>query len=214
MGTNKRSGTALAAFFRAGRRRFWWFPFGDAASLGRKKEDDIMNSMNLDEQMALLTKGAEEVLTPEDLCRKLAEGRPLDGPSWAWDSSAPDLHLGHAVVQRKIRQFPIPGASGGHHHRGLHRHDRRPHRQRAAPARPLSREQVLQNARTYRADPPCARPGAHRGGLQQRLAGQDELPPGHRAGRHHHRRPHPGAGGLQNRMQNHAPLGMHELFYP
>ena len=36
-----------------------------------------MNSMNLDEQMALLTKGAEEVITPEDLCRKLAEGRPL-----------------------------------------------------------------------------------------------------------------------------------------
>jgi len=52
--------------------------------------------------------GAAEVIPVEDLRRKLALGRPLR-VKLGIDPSRPDLHLGHAVVLRKLRQFQEMG---------------------------------------------------------------------------------------------------------
>src|SRR5512147_6618 len=60
------------------------------------------------EQMELLLKGCVDVVRPEDLEARLVsarrEGRPLT-VKVGFDPSAPDLHLGHTVVIRKMRHF-------------------------------------------------------------------------------------------------------------
>jgi tyrosyl-tRNA synthetase len=64
--------------------------------------------MNLDEQINLLKKGAVEIIREEDLRTKLEKsqktGKPLRIKLGA-DPTAPDIHLGHTVVIRKLRQF-------------------------------------------------------------------------------------------------------------
>lgn len=55
-------------------------------------------------QLPRLLAGAAEVITPEGLEQKLAAGRPLR-VKLGIDPSRPDLHLGHAVVLRKLRHF-------------------------------------------------------------------------------------------------------------
>ncbi len=60
--------------------------------------------LSVNEQMEIITKGALEVIQTEDLQEKLRRGRPLR-IKLGLDPSAPDLHLGHAVVLRKIRQM-------------------------------------------------------------------------------------------------------------
>ncbi|KGQ22761.1 tyrosine--tRNA ligase [Thermus filiformis] len=57
-----------------------------------------------EEALALLKRGAAEVIPEEELLEKLKEGRPLTVKLGA-DPTRPDLHLGHAVVLRKMRQF-------------------------------------------------------------------------------------------------------------
>lgn len=52
----------------------------------------------------LLTRGVAEVIVREELLQKLASGRTLR-LKLGFDPSKPDLHVGHAVVLRKIRQF-------------------------------------------------------------------------------------------------------------
>ena len=59
---------------------------------------------SVDRQLELLLSGAAEVIPREDLVRKLGGGRPLR-VKLGIDPSAPDLHLGHAVVLRKLRRF-------------------------------------------------------------------------------------------------------------
>jgi tyrosyl-tRNA synthetase len=65
-------------------------------------------AMTLDEQLAYLTKGAEEVIRPEELRAKLERsvrtGRPLRVKA-GFDPTAPDLHLGHTVLIRKLKHF-------------------------------------------------------------------------------------------------------------
>ena len=56
------------------------------------------------EQVELLTAGCESVVSRDELQQKLALGRPLRVKLGA-DPTAPDLHLGHSVVLRKLRQF-------------------------------------------------------------------------------------------------------------
>jgi tyrosyl-tRNA synthetase len=64
--------------------------------------------MTIDEQLAFLRKGAVEVIREEDLRAKLEKsartGRPLRVKLGA-DPTAPDIHLGHTVVIRKLRHF-------------------------------------------------------------------------------------------------------------
>jgi tyrosyl-tRNA synthetase len=64
--------------------------------------------MTIDEQLAYLTKGAEETIRPEELRAKLERssqtGRPLRVKA-GFDPTAPDIHLGHTVVIRKLKHF-------------------------------------------------------------------------------------------------------------
>ncbi len=66
--------------------------------------------MDIDAQMAQLTRGAAEVISVEELRRKLATGRPLRVKA-GFDPTAPDLHLGHTVLIQKLKHFQ----SLGHH---------------------------------------------------------------------------------------------------
>jgi tyrosyl-tRNA synthetase len=64
--------------------------------------------MTLDEQLAYLTKGAEEIIRVEELGAKLARaakaGKPLR-VKVGFDPTAPDIHLGHTVLIRKLKHF-------------------------------------------------------------------------------------------------------------
>jgi tyrosyl-tRNA synthetase len=57
-----------------------------------------------EQQLELLRRGAVEVISEEDLLAKLRHGRPLR-VKLGVDPSAPDIHLGIAIVLRKLRQF-------------------------------------------------------------------------------------------------------------
>ena len=56
------------------------------------------------EQIELLEKGSESLVTREEFLKKLEKNQPLRVKLGA-DPTAPDLHLGHSVVLRKMRQF-------------------------------------------------------------------------------------------------------------
>jgi len=57
-----------------------------------------------EEQMHIIASGAEAIVPREALVEKLKKGRPLR-VKLGVDPTAPDLHLGHAVPLRKLRQF-------------------------------------------------------------------------------------------------------------
>jgi len=58
----------------------------------------------IDEQMAFLSKGTVDLIEKNDLRAKLLRGKPLT-IKVGFDPTAPDIHLGHAVVMRKMRHF-------------------------------------------------------------------------------------------------------------
>jgi len=99
------------------------------------------------EALALIGRGADEILKPEDLEARLKLGRPLRVKA-GFDPTAPDLHLGHTVLLNKLRQFQdlghqvifligdFTGMIGDPSGKNVTR-------------KPLSREDVLANARTY-----------------------------------------------------------------
>jgi tyrosyl-tRNA synthetase len=64
--------------------------------------------MTFDEQLAYLTKGAEETIRAEELRAKLERaaqtGKPLRVKA-GFDPTAPDIHLGHTVLIRKLKHF-------------------------------------------------------------------------------------------------------------
>ncbi|MBF7728453.1 tyrosine--tRNA ligase [Pseudomonas sp. N040] len=104
--------------------------------------------MSVSEQLALIKRGADEVLVEAELVEKLKRGMPLRIKA-GFDPTAPDLHLGHTVLINKLRQFQelghqvvfligdftgmIGDPSG-----------------KSATRPPLTREQVLENAETYK----------------------------------------------------------------
>jgi tyrosyl-tRNA synthetase len=62
----------------------------------------------VDEQLTVLRRGVEEIIPEDDLADKLQASRETDTPlvvKLGCDPSRPDLHLGHTVVLRKLRQF-------------------------------------------------------------------------------------------------------------
>ncbi len=64
--------------------------------------------MTIDEQLAYLTKGCVEVVCVEDLKKKLERSMETEKPlvvKVGFDPTAPDLHLGHAVLIRKMKHF-------------------------------------------------------------------------------------------------------------
>ena len=60
--------------------------------------------MKNSDALALLKKGADEVLLEEDLVERINTGQPLRVKA-GFDPTAPDLHLGHTVLFNKMRQF-------------------------------------------------------------------------------------------------------------
>ena len=60
--------------------------------------------LSVDEQMKVIASGTMQIVPEEELRKKLAEGRPLT-IKLGVDPTSPDLHLGHAVPLRKMRQF-------------------------------------------------------------------------------------------------------------
>ncbi len=108
--------------------------------------------MTIDEQIAFLTKGCVDVIPVEELKKKLeksaATGKPLRVKLGA-DPTAPDIHLGHTVVIRKMKAFQqlghevifLIGDFTGMIGDPTGRNTTRP---------PLTREQILANAETYK----------------------------------------------------------------
>ena len=67
-----------------------------------------ISAMTPSEQLDYLAKGTVDLIEREDLRSKLAGGRPLT-VKVGFDPTAPDLHLGHTVVIRKMRHFQLLG---------------------------------------------------------------------------------------------------------
>jgi tyrosyl-tRNA synthetase len=101
----------------------------------------------VDEALEIIRRGTDEILLEDALRAKLARGRPLRVKA-GFDPTAPDLHLGHTVLINKLRQFQdlgheilfligdftgMIGDPTG----------------KSATRKPLSRDEVLENARTY-----------------------------------------------------------------
>ncbi len=105
----------------------------------------------LAEQLDLITKGAAEIIPLDDLSKRieqsLATGKPLRIKA-GFDPTAPDLHLGHTVLMRKLRHFQqlghtvifligdstaLIGDPTG----------------KSQTRKPLTREQIMENAATY-----------------------------------------------------------------
>ena len=108
-----------------------------------------MNDDQANEEAAALARGTAEVISPAELAAKVALGRPLR-IKLGMDPTAPDLHLGHSLTLKKLRDFQRAGhtviflvgdftamigdPTG-----------------RSETRKPLSREQIESNAETYRA---------------------------------------------------------------
>jgi len=105
----------------------------------------------VDEQMDLLQKGAAEIIRVADLRERLEESRKTGRPlriKVGFDPTSPDLHLGHTVLMRKLRHFQVLGHTviflvgdytsliGDPTGRNVTR-------------KPLTREQIDENAKTY-----------------------------------------------------------------
>jgi len=60
--------------------------------------------VDIKEQIAIIKRGSDEVLIESELLEKLKKGVPLKVKA-GFDPTAPDLHLGHAVLLNKLRQF-------------------------------------------------------------------------------------------------------------
>lgn len=107
----------------------------------------------VEEQLTYLKKGAAEIIRESDLRAKLEKSRATGKPlrvKLGMDPTAPDLHLGHTVVLRKLKHFQDLGHTAifligdftGMIGDPTGRSVTRP---------PLSREQIEQNAETYKA---------------------------------------------------------------
>ncbi|PPI82525.1 tyrosine--tRNA ligase [Marinobacter maroccanus] len=59
---------------------------------------------SIDEALAIIKRGVDELIPEDELVEKLKEGRPLRIKA-GFDPTAPDLHLGHTVLINKLRQF-------------------------------------------------------------------------------------------------------------
>src|SRR5215469_13612054 len=71
-------------------------------------ELDMSHFLPVDEQMDLLEKGSAEIIRASDLRERLEEGRKTGRPlrvKAGFDPTAPDLHMGHTVLMRKLRHF-------------------------------------------------------------------------------------------------------------
>lgn len=64
----------------------------------------MTNSVSIEQSLALIKRGSDELLIESELIEKLKTGLPLRVKA-GFDPTAPDLHLGHTVLLNKLRQF-------------------------------------------------------------------------------------------------------------
>jgi len=67
-----------------------------------------LNFIEPEEQLRILRRGVEEIISEEELLSKLKRSKEKNAPlrvKAGFDPTAPDLHLGHSVLLRKLRQF-------------------------------------------------------------------------------------------------------------
>jgi len=103
---------------------------------------------SVQEALELIRRGCDELIVEDELAKKLATGRPLR-VKLGLDPTAPDLHLGHTVVINKLRHFQtlghqiqfLIGDFTGMIGDPTGKNQTRP---------PLTREEIQENARTYR----------------------------------------------------------------
>lgn len=103
--------------------------------------------VSVDESLALLKRGADEIIPEEGLIERLKTGRPLRVKA-GFDPTAPDLHLGHTVLINKLHQFQqlghevlfLIGDFTGMIGDPTGKNATRP---------PLTRDEVIENALTY-----------------------------------------------------------------
>ncbi|EHH2447867.1 tyrosine--tRNA ligase [Vibrio vulnificus] len=103
---------------------------------------------SIEAALAEIKRGVEELIPEEELIAKLKEGRPLRIKLGA-DPTAPDIHLGHTVILNKLRAFQdlghdvtfLIGDFTGMVGDPTGKNSTRP---------PLTREDVLRNAETYK----------------------------------------------------------------
>ena len=105
--------------------------------------------MTPEQQLELIKRGTEEIISESELLAKLKEGRPLRVKA-GFDPTAPDLHLGHTVLINKLRTFQelghevifligdFTGMIGDPTGKNATR-------------KPLTQEQVKENAKSYQA---------------------------------------------------------------
>lgn len=103
--------------------------------------------MTLDETIALIKRGTEEILVENELIEKLKSGKKLRVKA-GFDPTAPDLHLGHTVLLNKLKHFQdlghevlfligdFTGMIGDPTGKNITR-------------KPLTKEEVIENAKTY-----------------------------------------------------------------
>ncbi|HZT74336.1 MAG TPA: tyrosine--tRNA ligase [Terriglobales bacterium] len=111
-----------------------------------------MRAANLEDQLAYLRKGAAEIISEEELRARLLAAQQAKRPlrvKAGFDPTAPDLHLGHTVLLRKLKHFQdlghevffligdFTGLIGDPTGRSVTRP-------------PLTREEIAANAATYR----------------------------------------------------------------
>lgn len=104
--------------------------------------------LSVKEQLRYLSKGLAELIREDELRERLAEGRPLRVKA-GFDPTAPDLHLGHTVLLRKMKHFQdlghhvifLIGDGTGRIGDPTGRNVTRP---------PMTREEIESNAETYR----------------------------------------------------------------
>ena len=176
-----------------------------------EKLNDIVNSWQ--DVISELSRGTDEILLEQELIEKLKTGKPLRIKT-GFDPTAPDLHLGHTVLINKMRQFQefghqvifligdftaLIGDPSG----------------KNATRPPLTHEQVMANAETYKAQVfkilhPDKTEIRFNSEWMEKLgaAGMVTLAARHTVARMLER------DDFKNRFNNNVPIAIHEFLYP
>ena len=168
---------------------------------------------SIEESLALLERGTDEIISIEGLTEKLKENRPLR-IKVGFDPTAPDLHLGHTVVINKMKHFQMlghevnfligdfTGMIGDPSGKDTTR-------------KPLTREQVVENAKTYQEqifkilDPELTKVVFNSSWLGELgTVGMIQLASHYTVARMLER------DDFEKRYKNHQPIALHEFIYP
>jgi tyrosyl-tRNA synthetase len=168
---------------------------------------------SIEEQISVLLRGVEEVISEDELRARLKERRPLRVKA-GFDPTAPDLHLGHTVLINKMKQFQnfghqvifLIGDFTGRIGDPTGKNVTRP---------PLTNEDVIENAKTYKRqifkilDPKLTEIRMNSEWLDK-LSAQDLI---RLAGKHTVARMLE-RDDFQKRYSGNQPIAIHEFLYP